>query len=125
MRLSTRGRYGVAAMLDLALQDRRRPVSIKSISARQGISLDYLEQLFNRLRRAGLIDATRGPKGGVALSKKPSEIRIIDILDTVKEPLEPVYCLDGLSSVKGRDYNEMGVSHNCERVKDCVPRLLW
>lgn len=114
MRLSTRGRYGVSAMLDLALQKGAGPVSIKSISARQGISTNYLEQLFNKLRRAGLIDAARGPKGGVFLKKAPKNIRIIDILSNVKEPLEPVYCLD-----------KPGNGHNCRRISECVPRMLW
>lgn len=101
-------------MLDLALQDTRLPVSIKSIAARQGISVDYLEQLFNRLRRAGIVEAARGPKGGVSLRRPAGKINIMDILITVQEPLEPVYCLEKADKFR-----------TCNKVKDCVPRMLW
>ena len=113
MRLSTKGRYGVRAMYDLAVHRSAGPISVKSISERQGISINYLEQIFNQLGRAGLIKSTRGPGGGFMLSGSPGEIKILDIIKALKEPTSPVACVDD------KDPDQ------CERIDRCVTRLLW
>ncbi len=87
MRLSRKARYAVTSMLDLALQPGQAPVTLAQISQRQGISLSYLEQIFSRLRRQGLVEGIRGPGGGYCLSKPPSQISIADIVSTVDGPL--------------------------------------
>ena len=81
MRLTTRGRYAVTAMLDLALHYQSGPVSLSEIAERQGISQSYLEQLFSRLRKRGLVDATRGPGGGYRLLKSSDDISVADVID--------------------------------------------
>ena len=83
MRLTTRGRFAVAAMIDLALRDQRGAVALASIGARQQISLSYLEQLFSNLRQAGLVASTRGPGGGYSLARKADEITVAEILIAV------------------------------------------
>lgn len=96
MRLSTRGRYAVMAMADLAARALKeqagRPVVLSEIAARQGVSLSYLEQLFGRLRRAGLVVAARGPGGGYRLACAPAEMRIADIVLAVDEPIRATRC---------------------------------
>lgn len=96
MKLSTRGRYAVMAMTDLARHTGERsddePVRLAEIAARQEISLAYLEQLFSKLRRGGLVIAARGPHGGYRLARKPSETRIADIIVAVDEPIKATRC---------------------------------
>ena len=87
MKVSTRGLYGVMAMFDLALQHRMGPVSVQSISRRQRISVSYLEQLFNKLRRDGLVESVRGPGGGYRLNRKPKLIKIGDVIRSLEGPL--------------------------------------
>ncbi len=86
MRLTTRGRFAVAAMIDLALREHRGAVALASIGTRQQISLSYLEQLFSNLRQAGLVESTRGPGGGYSLSRKPADISVAEILIAVDKP---------------------------------------
>jgi len=86
MRLTTRGRFAVAAMIDLALREQRGAVALASIGARQQISLSYLEQLFSNLRQAGLVESTRGPGGGYSLARKPADISVAEILLAVDKP---------------------------------------
>ena len=86
MRLSTKGRYAVVAMIDLALRDHAGPVALSSISAGQQVSLSYLEQLFGRLRRCQLVESTRGPGGGYALGRNPERITVADIIRAVDDP---------------------------------------
>ncbi|MEM6986409.1 MAG: Rrf2 family transcriptional regulator [Pseudomonadota bacterium] len=88
MRLTTRGRYAVTAMFDLALQPVSEPVALADIASRQDISLSYLEQLFGRLRRAGLVESVRGPGGGYRLARSTDTIAIADILSAVDEMLD-------------------------------------
>ena len=90
MRMSTKGRFGVNAMIDLALRERSGPVALAQIAARQQISLSYLEQVFSRLRRAGLVTSTRGPGGGYTLGRSAEAISVADILVAVEddEPLD-------------------------------------
>ncbi len=85
MRMSTKSRFAVQAMIDLALRERSGPVALAQVASRQGVSLSYLEQLFSRLRRAGLVESTRGPGGGYALGRRPTEISVADIVDTVED----------------------------------------
>ena len=94
MKLSTRGRYGVKAMVDLAINYGEEPVSIKSISVRQNISESYLEQLFSPLRKANLIKSIRGAQGGYVLSREPKDITVADIMKVVEGPIEVSECIE-------------------------------
>ena len=97
MKLSTKGRYAVMAMADLAAASVGGPVTLADIASRQSISLSYLEQLFAKLRRAEVVTSVRGPGGGYRLSREPAEIRISDIITAVDEPLRATRC----SNAKG------------------------
>lgn len=88
MRMSTKGRYAVNALIDLALRAPAGPVSLASISQRQQVSLSYLEQLFSRLRRVGIVESTRGPGGGYTLGRDAEEISVAEIVSAVDDPLE-------------------------------------
>ncbi len=92
MKLSTKGRYAVTALADIALNGEARPVTLAEISRRQDISLAYLEQLFVRLRRAGIVTSVRGPGGGYLLAQEPEELRICDIMTAVDERLNAMGC---------------------------------
>ncbi len=95
MRLSTKGRYAVMAMADLASQGMDKPVALADIASRQEISLSYLEQLFGKLRKGGLVKSVRGPGGGYKLARDASGIRISDIVLAVDEPLQATRCTPG------------------------------
>jgi Rrf2 family iron-sulfur cluster assembly transcriptional regulator len=110
MRLTTKGRYAVTAMLDLALHYDEGPITLADISQRQGISLSYLEQLFAKLRRKGLVDSTRGPGGGYRLSRIPDEIPVADVIIAVDEKLETTRC---------------GGLGNCQEDERCLTHDLW
>ena len=110
MKLSTKGKYGVKAMVDLAINYGKNPVSIKSISKRQDISEYYLEQLFSSLRKADLIKSIRGAQGGYVLSKEPEYITVFDIMEVLEGPIEISTCLEG---------------HSCDNIENCATRLLW
>jgi Rrf2 family transcriptional regulator, iron-sulfur cluster assembly transcription factor len=92
MKLSTKGRYAVMAMADLARKSVRRPVTLADIASRQSISLSYLEQLFARLRKAELVESVRGPGGGYSLARAAEEIRIFDIMSAVDESVDITRC---------------------------------
>ncbi len=92
MRLTTKGRFAVTAMIDLALRQDSGPVTLAAISQRQNISLSYLEQLFGKLRRNDLVESTRGPGGGYSLGRKAGEITVADIIVSVDEPLDATHC---------------------------------
>ena len=110
MKLSTKGRYGVKAMVDLAINYVTEPVSIKSISERQNISEYYLEQLFSTLRKGGLIKSIRGAQGGYVLSKEPSETTISEIMELLEGPVEISSCLE---------------EDSCNNIAECPTRILW
>ncbi|HEY5598562.1 MAG TPA: Rrf2 family transcriptional regulator, partial [Kiloniellales bacterium] len=95
MKLSTKGRYAVMALVDLAGQGGNGPISLADIAERQEISLSYLEQLFAKLRRGGLVKSVRGPGGGYLLAHTPEETRIADIILAVDEPIRATRCTPG------------------------------
>ena len=95
MKLSTKGRYAVMAMVDLAKQSTGSPIALADVADRQEISLSYLEQLFGKLRRGGLVNSVRGPGGGYLLSRAPDDIRISDIILAVDEPIQTTRCSPG------------------------------
>ena len=92
MRLTTKGRFAVTAMIDLALRSHSGPVALAAISQRQQISLSYLEQLFGKLRRHELVESTRGPGGGYSLGRSMDEITVADIIVAVDEPIDATGC---------------------------------
>ena len=95
MKLSTKGRYAVMAMVDLAKETTGSPIALADVADRQEISLSYLEQLFGKLRRGGLVNSVRGPGGGYLLSRAPDDIRISDIIVAVDEPIQTTRCSPG------------------------------
>ena len=101
MKLSTKGRYAVTAMMDLAIHDRDGPVTLADISSCQGISLSYLEQLFAKLRQSGLVEGVRGPGGGYRLGKPSSQISVADIVLAVDESIDSRRCKGNLDCNKG------------------------
>ncbi len=102
MKLTTKGRYAVTAMLDLALHQGRGPINLSEISSRQGISLSYLEQLFSRLRKQGLVSSSRGPGGGYALGRQADEISVSDVICAVDETVDATRC-HGQKNCHGED----------------------
>ncbi len=111
MRLSTRGRYAVMAMVDLASEARERPVTLADIANRQDISLSYLEQLFGKLRRGGIVRSVRGPGGGYRLANPMDQIRIADIILAVDEPIKTTRCQTG-SSIGCARHNSRCMTHD-------------
>jgi Rrf2 family transcriptional regulator, iron-sulfur cluster assembly transcription factor len=112
MRLTTKGRYGVRAVVNLAAAPNNEPISISQIAKKEQLSPEFLEQIFFRLKKAGLIRSIRGPKGGFVLNHKPSEITVKTILDAVGESLFPAPCVDHGTAV-------------CARQKGCPISPLW
>ncbi len=110
MRLTTKGRYAVTAMLDLAINSTEKPTSLSEISGRQGISLSYLEQLFTRLRRNELVKSTRGPGGGYRLNLAAEDISVLSILDAIDEKVDATRC---------------GSEGGCMDGDDCLTHVLW
>ncbi len=110
MRLTTKGRFAVTAMVDLTMRGGRGPVTLAGISERQGISLSYLEQLFGKLRRNGIVDSVRGPGGGYCLARPSAKISIAEIVVAVDEPLDATNC---------------GERGNCHDGEPCVTHDLW
>ena len=110
MRLTTKGRFAVTAMIDVALHGARGPVTLAAISERQKISLSYLEQLFGKLRRSGLVDSVRGPGGGYNLGRAPELVAVADIIIAVDEPIDATQC---------------GGRENCLDDRRCMTHELW
>jgi Rrf2 family iron-sulfur cluster assembly transcriptional regulator len=110
MKLTTKGRYAVTAMLDLALHDTKGPVTLADIAKRQEISLAYLEQLFAKLRKAGLVSSARGPGGGYRLKRSATEISVSDVINAVDEPVDTTRC---------------GGQRNCQGDLRCLTHDLW
>jgi len=114
MKLSTKGKYGVRAVVEIARHYGKGPISIKEIAERQGISFSYLEQILHKLGKAGLIESVRGPAGGYLLAKKPAELTIGDIVRTLEGPIALSHCLE-----------PGGESGDCSQTDDCVARMVW
>jgi len=110
MRLTTKGRFAVTAMLDLALRNKQAPVTLAGIGVRQSISLSYLEQLFGKLRRHALVESVRGPGGGYRLARPSDKVSVADIILAVDEPLDATQC---------------GGMENCQEEKRCMTHNLW
>ncbi len=110
MRLTTKGRYAVTAMLDLALHKSQGPISLSDISSRQAISLSYLEQLFSKLRRSELVSSVRGPGGGYELKRGSDEIYIAQIIDAVDESVDTTKCQG---------------AGDCQGGETCLTHYLW
>lgn len=110
MKLTTKGRYAVTAMLDLALHGESGPVSLAEVSVRQEISLSYLEQLFSKLRRGGLVVSTRGPGGGYSVSRALNQVAVSEIIVAVNESVDATQC---------------GGKENCHSHGRCLTHDLW
>ena len=110
MRLTTKGRFAVTAMVDLALRQHDGPVTLAGIAERQNISLSYLEQLFGKLRRKELVESVRGPGGGYCLAKPLEDVSVADIIRAVDEPLDATSC---------------GGKRNCHDEHTCMTHVLW
>lgn len=110
MRLTTKGRFAVTAMVDLAMRQTRGPVTLAAISERQHISLSYLEQLFGKLRRRHLVSSVRGPGGGYNLAQPAASVTVADIVTAVDEPLDATQC---------------GGKENCKDEQRCMTHDLW
>lgn len=110
MKLTTKGRFAVTAMLDLAMQHSSDPVTLAEISQRQKISLSYLEQLFAKMRRTALVNSVRGPGGGYRLAKDMARVSVADIIVAVDEPMDSTRC---------------GGKENCHDDKKCITHDLW
>jgi Rrf2 family iron-sulfur cluster assembly transcriptional regulator len=110
MRLTTKGRFAVTAMIDLALNNGSGPVTLADISERQKISLSYLEQLFGKLRRRALVTSVRGPGGGYNLANPTDQVSVADIIVAVDEPIDATQC---------------GGKENCKDDKKCITHDLW
>ncbi len=110
MRLTTKGRFAVTAMIDVALRNGDGPVTLAGISERQKISLSYLEQLFGKLRRSGLVDSVRGPGGGYCLARPTREMTVADIVAAVDEKFDATQC-------RGKE--------NCKDDERCMTHELW
>ena len=110
MRLTTKGRFAVTAMIDVAMHGAGGPVTLAAVSERQQISLSYLEQLFGKLRRSGLVDSVRGPGGGYNLAKSQHELTVAAIIVAVDEPIDATQC---------------GGLENCRGDRRCMTHNLW
>ena len=110
MRLTTKGRYAVTAMLDLALHQGQGPITLADIAERQGISLSYLEQLFARLRKRTLVSSVRGPGGGYSLGRDAGQIFVAEVITAVDESVDTTRC---------------GGAHNCQNNQRCLTHDLW
>lgn len=110
MRLTTKGRYAVTAMLDLALHHGQGPITLSDIAQRQGISLSYLEQLFAKLRKDSLVSSVRGPGGGYSLGREASEIFVAEVIAAVDENVDTTRC---------------GGANNCQNNQRCLTHELW
>ena len=110
MKLTTKGRYAIIAMIDIALYTSNTPISLSEISKRQNISLSYLEQLFSKLKTKSLVKSVRGPGGGYKLDRNPSKITLFEIITAVDENMDQTQC---------------GGAMNCNNDKPCLTHYVW
>ncbi|GKX29137.1 AsnC family transcriptional regulator [Vallitalea longa] len=113
MKLSTRGRYGLRAMVDLVINSKENNISLKSISKRQGISVNYLEQIISILKKAGYVKSARGAKGGYSLAKSPKDISVGDVLRALEGNLNPVDCA------------LVNEGKQCDEADFCITKVVW
>lgn len=113
MKLSTKGRYGLRAMVDLVLNSKEENLSLKSISKRQNISMNYLEQIISVLKKSGYVKSTRGARGGYSLAKSPDDISVGDILRALEGNLNPVDCA------------LVNENKQCDDVDCCITKVVW
>ncbi len=111
MKISTRGRYGLRTLMDIAVHQRQGPVNLNDIAERQGLSAKYLWQIINLLQTAGLVRGTRGPKGGYVLIRDPAEITLLDVVQILEGPVSLVECVDSPDC--------------CVRAENCVAHSVW
>ena len=114
MRITTRGRYGLRAVLKLTVCDMGKPISIRELSEAEDISPEFLEQIFFKLRKAGIIKSTRGPGGGFQLNRSPEDISVKDIFEAVGEEISLTPCT-----------SDTDPRSPCERTADCITRCMW
>ena len=114
MRLSTQSRYGVRAIFDIAYHSEGLETQVKEISRRQGISQRYLEQIFQKLKKGGIVASKRGPSGGYFLNKKPEDITVGEVIQITEGGINPVLCVNPEDS-----------SQPCERSGECVTQVIW
>mgnify|MGYP006267622127 CR=1 FL=1 len=114
MKLSTQSRYGVRAIFDIAYHSEGLETQVKEISRRQGISQRYLEQIFQKLKKAGIVGSKRGPSGGYFLGKKPEEITVGEVVRVTEGGIDPVLCVNAEDSTQP-----------CERSGGCVTQVVW
>lgn len=114
MKLSSRGRYGVRAMFELALHYNGGSIPLRTVAEKQAISENYLEQLISSLRKAGLVKSTRGAQGGYMLAKEPEQITVGDIVRVLEGPIAPVECV-----------GEDNCSDVCQKADECVSKMVW
>ncbi len=113
MKLSTKGQYGLRALLEIAIYQNEGPVTLNNIAARQDISEGYLEQLMMPLKRAGIVKSVRGAQGGYLLSKNPKEVTVGEVIRVLEGPIAPVACVDEENP------------EECVRASFCVTRIVW
>lgn len=111
MKISTKGRYGTRALVELALRDTNEPVLLRDIAKKQDISLAYLEHVISPLIAGGILRSTKGPKGGISLNKKPAEIKLSDVIRLLEGSVAPADCVDNPTV--------------CERADSCATRDIW
>jgi Rrf2 family protein len=114
MRLSTQSRYGVRAIFDIAYHSEGLETQVKDISRRQGISPRYLEQIFQKLKKGGIVGSKRGPSGGYFLNKRPEDITVGEVIRITEGGINPVLCV-----------NPENLSQPCERFGECVTQVIW
>ncbi len=111
MKISTKGRYGTRALLELALRDGKTPILLRDIASEQEISLSYLEHVISPLIAGGILRSTKGPRGGISLNRKPSEIKMSEVIRLLEGSVAPADCVDNPDI--------------CDRASSCVTRDIW
>lgn len=111
MRISTKGRYGLRTLMDIALHQAKGPVTLNDIADRQAISVKYLWQVINPMKTSGLLNVTRGAKGGYVLAKRPDEITMLEVVTNLEGPMSIVECLANEDA--------------CDRINSCISRTVW
>ncbi len=116
MRMTTKSRYAVRALVNLAMRDNGKPVSLSLIAKEEEISLNFLEQIFMALRKANIVRSIRGPAGGYILCRKPEDVSVAEVIRAVGEPIFPVKCVDAYFS---------GRKSGCPREDGCLTKSAW